>query len=161
MSTPTRIQRRRTKGWKAPEGALYVGRGSKWGNPFYVIEGMRYDRSVHFWVSCAPRHCPLRVTDVDHTTKETAVAESVELFERWLNGEDVFSPAPWRDKSIVHLRDMQDSWWGLQPWNAPPTANEIQTALRGKTLMCWCEESATHCHADVLLRIANEGGTDA
>ncbi len=33
---PKRIQRKRTKGWKKPEGAVYVGRGSKWGNPFIV-----------------------------------------------------------------------------------------------------------------------------
>ena len=31
---PKRIQRRRTKGWRMPEGAVYVGRPSKWGNPF-------------------------------------------------------------------------------------------------------------------------------
>lgn len=34
MSAPKRIQRKRTKGWRMPEGAVYVGRGSKWGNPF-------------------------------------------------------------------------------------------------------------------------------
>ena len=31
---PKRIQIKRTKGWRMPEGAVYVGRGSKWGNPF-------------------------------------------------------------------------------------------------------------------------------
>lgn len=31
---PERIQRRRLLGWRKPEGAVYVGRGSKWGNPF-------------------------------------------------------------------------------------------------------------------------------
>ncbi len=31
---PQRIQRRRTAGWKAPEGSVYVGRPSKWGNPY-------------------------------------------------------------------------------------------------------------------------------
>lgn len=35
-ATPRRIQRRRTRGWKMPEGAVYVGRPSKWGNPFIV-----------------------------------------------------------------------------------------------------------------------------
>lgn len=30
---PRRLQRKRTAGWKAPEGARYVGRGSKFGNP--------------------------------------------------------------------------------------------------------------------------------
>lgn len=29
---PKRIQRKRTKGWKMPEGAVYVGRPTKWGN---------------------------------------------------------------------------------------------------------------------------------
>ena len=32
--SPQRIQRLRTKGWRMPEGAIYVGRPSKWGNPF-------------------------------------------------------------------------------------------------------------------------------
>lgn len=31
---PKRIQRRRDKGWRMPEGAVYVGRPTKWGNPF-------------------------------------------------------------------------------------------------------------------------------
>jgi len=36
MDNPTRIQRKRTKGWKNPPNTVYVGRGSKWGNPFQV-----------------------------------------------------------------------------------------------------------------------------
>ena len=35
-TTPKRIQRKRTKGWRMPEGAVYVGRGSKWGNPYRI-----------------------------------------------------------------------------------------------------------------------------
>ena len=31
---PVRIQRKRTKGWRIPEGAIYVGRPTRWGNPF-------------------------------------------------------------------------------------------------------------------------------
>lgn len=31
--SPQRIQRRRTKGWRMPKGAVYVGRPTKWGNP--------------------------------------------------------------------------------------------------------------------------------
>ncbi len=33
---PKRIQRRRVKGWRMPEGAVYVGRGSWWGNPYRI-----------------------------------------------------------------------------------------------------------------------------
>lgn len=32
--TPQRVQRKRTKGWRMPEGVVYVGRGTAWGNPF-------------------------------------------------------------------------------------------------------------------------------
>lgn len=33
---PERIQRKRTPGWRLPPNAVYVGRPSKWGNPFAV-----------------------------------------------------------------------------------------------------------------------------
>lgn len=44
---PIRIQRKRTKGWKMPQGAVYVGRGSKWGNPFKVGELCSSKRNSH------------------------------------------------------------------------------------------------------------------
>ncbi len=31
---PERIQRRRTKGWTMPQNTVYVGRPTRWGNPF-------------------------------------------------------------------------------------------------------------------------------
>jgi hypothetical protein len=34
--TPKRIQRKRTKGWKMPQGAVYVGHPTAWANPFKV-----------------------------------------------------------------------------------------------------------------------------
>jgi hypothetical protein len=36
---PKRIQRSRAKDWRMPEGAVYVGRPSKWGNLFPVEDG--------------------------------------------------------------------------------------------------------------------------
>ena len=36
---PKRIQRKRTRGWKAPEGAVYCGRGSPYGNPVVAKVG--------------------------------------------------------------------------------------------------------------------------
>ena len=38
MTTPQRVQQRRTKGWRKPEGAISVARPHKWGNPFKVGE---------------------------------------------------------------------------------------------------------------------------
>jgi Domain of unknown function (DUF4326) len=34
IDPPTRIQRRRTRGWRMPEGAVYVGRPTVFGNPY-------------------------------------------------------------------------------------------------------------------------------
>ena len=36
VSLPMRVQRKRTKGWRMPENTIYVGRGSKWGNPYKI-----------------------------------------------------------------------------------------------------------------------------
>ncbi len=36
MSEPKRIQRKRSKGWRMPQGAIYVGRPSRYGNDFRV-----------------------------------------------------------------------------------------------------------------------------
>lgn len=33
-----RIQRRRCRGWRMPADAVYVGRPTRWGNPFPVAE---------------------------------------------------------------------------------------------------------------------------
>lgn len=40
---PQRIQLKRTKGWRKPEGAIVVSRPSKWGNPVSVAWLMEYD----------------------------------------------------------------------------------------------------------------------
>ncbi len=36
---PKRIQRKRTKGWRMPAGTIYVGRGTRFGNPFRLPVG--------------------------------------------------------------------------------------------------------------------------
>jgi len=36
MSKPTRIQRKRVKGWRLPKNTICVDRSTKWGNPFIV-----------------------------------------------------------------------------------------------------------------------------
>jgi hypothetical protein len=42
VSAPKRIQLRRTKGWRKPEGAVVVARPSKWGNPYRIDEYRAY-----------------------------------------------------------------------------------------------------------------------
>jgi hypothetical protein len=40
---PKRIQLRRIKGWRKPDGAIVVARPSKWGNPFTVKRAREAD----------------------------------------------------------------------------------------------------------------------
>ena len=51
-----RIQRQRTKGWRMPANTVYVGRGSRWGNPFRVGR----------WFAFVPGH---NVTDNAHAVE--------------------------------------------------------------------------------------------
>lgn len=102
-TTPHRIQRKRTKGWRMPAGAVYVGRPSRWGNPYRITD---YRRSSKFEVLNSGR--------------------AVDSFERDL------------------LAGMLDI-----------TIDDVRRELRGKDLCCWCPPGKP-CHADVLLRVANE-----
>lgn len=61
---PKRIQRSRARGWRMPEEAVYVGRPTKWGNPFRVgLDGSARDcvgmyRTMagnNIWTSPYPR----------------------------------------------------------------------------------------------------------
>ncbi|HVX20909.1 MAG TPA: DUF4326 domain-containing protein [Acidimicrobiales bacterium] len=63
---PKRIQLRRTKGWRKPEGAIVVARPSPWGNPFTITNAQEY------WPSPATE------------TDEKARAFVVDVFRWWL-----------------------------------------------------------------------------
>jgi len=43
---PIRIQRKRTKGWKMPANAVYVGRPTKWGNPYKINETISRSNAI-------------------------------------------------------------------------------------------------------------------
>jgi len=81
MSRPKRIQRRRTKGWRMPEGAIYVGRSSRWGNPFkvvpmdggYIVENVSTGKII---------------TPVALAQKDAASGLATMLFERYLRQMD-------------------------------------------------------------------------
>lgn len=83
----------------APPGAVYVGRGSKWGNPFTHIETVA------------------AATGITHVSSRE---EAIACYTRWLDEHP-----------------------------------ELDfTELTGKDLVCYCAPKP--CHADVLLRLANE-----
>lgn len=58
MSAPQRIQRKRTSGWRMPEGAIYVGRPTIFGNPFAIIPNTSREDAVleyRFYLRGRPR----------------------------------------------------------------------------------------------------------
>jgi len=58
--SPKRIQLRRTKGWRKPEGAVVVSRPSRWGNPWAVGESVtsRHDAVLAFRTHLDARRRP-------------------------------------------------------------------------------------------------------
>jgi hypothetical protein len=137
--SPQRIQLRRTKGWRKPEGAIVVSRPTTFGNPFRPILSdccpnwdVIDDNDVRYLVDHKAAHrLPPRVT-----TRAEAVAESVRLFA-----------------------DDLTYWFGGRMEHDPELAAAIG-GLRGHDLACWCPLDQP-CHADVLLKIANASGGTA
>ncbi len=107
---PKRIQRKRTRGWRMPEGAIYVGRPSRWGN---------------------------------HVRIDPAEIESGTLTKEGVRRLAHQYAVLGYEKSIM--------------WNPEGDAyrEAAKAELRGHDLACWCRLDEP-CHADVLLRIANE-----
>jgi hypothetical protein len=128
MSTPKRIQLRRTKGWRKPEGAIVVARPSRWGNEFKVWR----DGSSQWW--CA------------EVLIESDGRQRMEV-------EGYLTPAEARAIVAVSYRRLILSGSGM--WDAP-SVEDIRRELAGHDLACWCPLDQP-CHADVLLEIANEG----
>jgi len=134
---PVRIQRKRTKGWKMPEGAVYVGRGTVFGNPCGCSRpyGCPYhpDFDRADWEDDDGKIHPLRCcVDVYRHYVETGLANRPTTTGRLWFALEGIAGYPHRTKLIAAL-----------------------PRLRGKDLACWCPLDQP-CHADVLLEIANK-----
>lgn len=53
-SGPIRVQRRRLKGWTMPANTIYVGRGSRWGNPFTAADSGLAGPALRYAAEVAP-----------------------------------------------------------------------------------------------------------
>ena len=149
--TPVRIQRQRTKGWRMPEGAVYVGRPSPWGNPWPVGGEMQP------WLALALGH------RADMAGRRASV---VTAFRWWIAEDRGRFPVPARtpgpgdleysDGSTRHIADvpvaMGVMMLGRQTIAIPERPD--LAPLRGHDLACWCPLDQP-CHADVLLELAN------
>lgn len=137
---PARVQRTRprTKGQPGiPAGAVYVGRGTRWGNPFKVVPtaGGRFQV-----IDTGDRCRSLREEPMTTGEAHYARVMATRLFE-------------------LHTTPL-----GLYAYG-PEDLADMRRELAGRDLACWCplpEPGETDfCHAAVLLGIANqaEGST--
>lgn len=125
---PKRIQRRRTKGWRMPEGAVYVGRPTVFGNVCMCQH---------------PHNCSL---DPCKCCGDGGFCCVVAYREYVLSGIEN------RPSSTGVLRYAMDAMDGYHERNKLIAK---LPELRGKDLACWCPLDKP-CHADVLLDLANK-----
>jgi hypothetical protein len=126
--SPVRIQRQRSKDWRMPDGAIYVGRPTLWGNPWTVAE-----MGVVFGLPVAERR-----------------AAAVRMYRRELLHFGMLSDY---DYHVSPERwDAADR--AIRVSGARSMAEYVPFALRGHDLACWCPLDVP-CHADVLLELAN------
>lgn len=154
--TPIRIQRSRAKGWRMPEGTIYVGRPGPWGNPFPVTGD---------WIPWAAFASGFRAD------RSGRLAASLAFYRHWIRGDVIEGPhaSTKSDDLIVYsdgkqidtmsqAREMAVGFAAMMRGDLvippPPTIEEVRSALRGKSLACWCPVDQP-CHAAVLLEIAN------
>lgn len=100
---PKRIQRKRTKGWKMPANAVYVGRPTKWGNPFKLYH--HYMRGDFQGVSGLLRFIFTEAYDGHQDERFTTIKtqqQAVEWF-RWYMTE--------LDKDFSELRGKDLACW--------------------------------------------------
>ena len=144
---PKRIQLRRTKGWRMPEGAISVARPTRWGNPWIVgnpddevaVCGVMIGPGAGYYDSQDTRgyDLPLR--------RGLTAAEAVSLYRNDLMAELDFANDDENDSEAVDRRER--------------LAADLH-ALGGFDLACWCPLVDAHgqpvpCHADVLLELTN------
>jgi len=120
-----RIQRQRLPGWRMPAGAVYVGRPTKWGNPWRIGQ---------------LAECAVRRDEIEWLPNGVLMAQGqhgipLRNFDGPLTADKMLSMYRAHILETIGERRIRDE-------------------LRGKTLACWCRRDAP-CHGDVLLAIAN------
>lgn len=116
-----RVQRSRKKGYKTPENTKYVGRPTKFGNPFRLTK----DGFIQCYSTNRKILDPWIMWSYSSGFENKDI---VELYALWIKGE-LKAKAPYLP--------------------TPPEAHEIRD-LEGKNLSCFCSLNVP-CHVDVLL----------
>jgi hypothetical protein len=133
---PNRIQRQRTKGWRMPENAVYVGRPTRWGNPFAVGETL-------------VRYPSIDGADWEHEGRSGKTPGEQHAYKHPDGSVTWHRVEVATREQVIELYTLHTG-----PMGSYELDSEDLKQLRGKDLACWCPIGQP-CHADVLLELAN------
>ena len=134
VGSAVRVQRKRLKGWRMPENTVYVGRGSRWGNPFRLVKysdgkwAIKIDSNDDVQANILVTQC-----HAFYETKEAAAKDAIKCYSSWLLP---YTHEGTLDDFFVSQTVLEDALHNLQ----------------GKNLACWCKLDEP-CHADYLLSL--------
>lgn len=137
MNTPKRIQRKLTRGWKMPAGVVYVGRPSRWGNPFKLIKKPFFAADgdvLNGWRVVNASDVTISPSYGEH---HVALEKLIEVYKHHMKLAVNFL-----DVSELHGKDLA-CWCRL-----------CDAHKDGKPLGVECPD-CDPCHADVLLKFVN------
>lgn len=123
MNGPREV--RRLVGRPLPDGAVYVGVGSKWASPFRVEHDRAAGRAVGW-----PDGWMVRFTGQGRT--------------------ELFGPFPTRWEAAWLAAGL----YRAELVGAPEVVAQVRAELAGRVLACWCRVGWP-CHRTVLLQVAN------
>lgn len=133
---PLRLQRSRKHKQVSPNGLpiVYVGRPTKWGNPFKLQGDMVYIDASHRRTILSP-WVYLCMGDLEKVVRlyKCVVTGMMQEGEYGIEFDNLHDIMFW----VEHFKK-------LNAWE-----------LKGKNLSCWCGETCL-CHADVLLELATK-----
>lgn len=130
---PVRVQRKRTKGWKMPENTVYVGRGTRWGNPFMIVKYSNGKWAIKCDNDDNQVKLLTKLCHATYDTREEAAKDAVRCYSHWL--------LPYTHEG--NLDEFLQSQAVLE---------DALLSLKNKNLSCWCKKEET-CHADFLLKL--------
>lgn len=159
-----------------PEGAVYVGRPTKWGNPFQLHDGVSglvrepgalTGQSWEFEGRISAQTCITSFAwsrirgigstglwwgawhDYHHPDGRITVC-----YVRYATPTEVVEL--YRRALLSEPDAAIAASWGRNARPVKPTVEDVRAELAGRDLCCWCPIGQP-CHADVLLRVANGG----
>jgi hypothetical protein len=133
---PVRIQRSRKEKQVSPNGLpiVYVGRGSRWGNPFRLVKYYDGKWSIKTDGSDICNEILIKYGHAVYETKEEATIDAIRFYIKWL--------LPYSHNE----GDMMDFLKSMS------VMDDAILNLKGKNLSCWCK-IGEKCHADFLLEL--------